>query len=117
MSGEPVDLVEIEQALDTLGVIARVRDGGRAAFDVSEERQWGAAYLWIAVGSALKQFCRLRGIDQGSSLFPGPIGMRDRLFYMPPRRLATAVLWETYENDADDLVSVLLDLRAVLQAK
>jgi len=47
---------ELVQALDALDVIARIRDDGEAAFTASEERVQATAYLWIVVGSALKQF-------------------------------------------------------------
>jgi hypothetical protein len=98
-------------------MIASVRDEGRAVFETVHERQWAVAYLWVAVGSALKQFCRVRDIDQGASPFPGPIGMRDRLCYMSPRRLSAAILWDTCVNDTGDLQSVLQDLRAALRAE
>ena len=66
------------------------------------------------MGSALKQFCRLRGICQGASPFPGAIGMRDRLCYGSRRDLSPRILWYTCVNDTDELITVLHDLRAGL---
>lgn len=65
-------LAELEQALEAVDAIIKLRDEGRESFDASEDRRWALAFLWVNVGSALKQFCRLRGIEQGSSPFPGP---------------------------------------------
>ena len=116
MSRDITGLAEIDQALDALRMISALRSQGRQAFEDSQERQHSAAYLWIVVGSALKQFCRLRGIGQGSSPFPGPIGMRDRLCYASPRDLSASILWETCDKDTDDLMAVLLDVRSGLMA-
>ena len=84
------------------------------AFDVSADRRLALAFLWVNVGSALKQFCRLLGIAQGSSPFPGPIRMRGRLCYQPPDTLSARVLWNTCAIDAAPLVTLLVDLRRAL---
>lgn len=83
MSPVPVGAAELEQALQASEVIAERVGEGRAAFDSSEDRRLALVFLWVNVGSALKQFCRRRGIEieQGSSVFPGRIRMRDRLCY------------------------------------
>ena len=110
-------LAELDQALEALDAIARIRMAGRKEFEASEELVWAAAYLWISVGSALKQFCRLRGIEQGSSPFPGPIRMRDRLCYRSPSTVSSRILWDTCVSDADDLAELLRDLHAALSAR
>lgn len=111
MSGEP----ELTQALEALQVIIRIRDGGRIAFDSSEDRRLAAAFCWANVGSALKQFCRTRGIGQGTSPFPGPIRMRDKMLYQPVGDLSTQILWDTCVKDTDALVTLLRDLRQALE--
>ena len=114
MTEVPGGLAEIDQACEALTEIARLRDEGRASFDASEERRWALGFLWVSVGSALKQFCRRRGIAQGSSPFPGPIRMRDRLCYRPPSTVSARILWDTCMRDTDALTALLLDLRAAL---
>jgi hypothetical protein len=107
-------LAELEQAIEAVDTIIKLRDDGRASFDASEDRRWALAFLWVNVGSALKQFCRLRGIQQGSSPFPGPIRMRDRLCYRAPSTVSPRILWDTCVYDADPLAVLLRDLKAVI---
>lgn len=110
-----VGLAELDQALEAVDTIIRLRGDGRDSFDASEERRWALAFLWVNVGSALKQFCRLRRIEQGSSPFPGPIRMRDRLCYRPPSTVSARILWDTCVHDADPLAILLRDLKAVIR--
>jgi hypothetical protein len=110
----PVGLAELDQALEALTEIAALRDEGRHGFDASEQRRWALAYLWINVGSALKQFCRRRAITQASSSFPGAIRMRDGLCYRPPSTISPRILWDTCVHDTDLLTALLRDLRAAL---
>jgi hypothetical protein len=107
-------LAELDQALEAVDTIIRLRNDGRESFDASEDRRWALAFLWVSVGSALKQFCRLQGIEQGSSPFPGPIRMRDRLCYRPPSTVSPRILWDTCVHDADPLAGLLRDLKAVI---
>lgn len=114
MSGPGSGLAEIDQALESLSLVATLTGEGRANFDTSVDRRLALAFLWINVGSALKQFCRLSGIAQGSSPFPGPIRMRDRLCYQPPDALSGRILWDTCTTDAAPLAALLADLRYAL---
>ena len=114
MSDPQTGVAEIDQALAALSLIANMTSEGRVAFDFSADRRLALAFLWVNVGSALKQFCRLLGIAQGSSPFPGPIRMRDRLCYQPPDTLSARVLWNTCAIDATPLVTLLVDLRRAL---
>jgi hypothetical protein len=109
-----IGLAELEQAIEAVDVIIKLRNDGRESFDASEDRRWALAFLWVNVGSALKQFCRLRGIEQGSSPFPGPIRMRDRLCYRAPSTVSSRILWDTCVYDADPLAVLLRDLKAVI---
>jgi len=109
-----IGLAELEQAIEAVETIIKLRDDGRESFDASEDRRWALAFLWVNVGSALKQFCRLRGIEQGSSPFPGPIRMRSRLCYRAPSTMSSRILWDTCVYDADPLVVLPRDLKAVI---
>ena len=116
MSTPAAGLAELDQALEALETIVVLRDEGRQRFDASEDRRWALAFLWVSVGSALKQFCRLRGIEQGRSPFPGPIRMRDRLCYRRASAVSPRILWDTCVHDADGLMLLLRDLRSALQS-
>lgn len=91
-----------------------LRDEGHEAFDASADRRLALAFCWVNVGSALKQFCRVSGIEQGSSPFPGPIRMRDRLCCQSPAALSPRILWDTCMSDAAPLTVLLTDLRRAL---
>ena len=114
MSDQPQGSAEIDQALEALEGIATMAGQGRQIFDASPERRLALGFLWINVGSALKQFCRLRGVSQGSSPFPGPIRMRDRLCYQPASGLATDILWDSCAADTGPLIELLTGLRQAL---
>lgn len=117
MSDPAPGIAELDQALEALGTIAALTGEGREVFDTSADRRLALAYLWVNVGSALKQHCRIIGIAQGSSPFPGPIGMRDRLCYQPAAELSARILWETCKDDAEPLAVLLTDLRRALSER
>ncbi|MGH9067834.1 MAG: hypothetical protein ACRD0J_10145 [Acidimicrobiales bacterium] len=105
---------ELDQALEALDTMVALTGEGRVVFDGSSDRRLALAFLWVNVGSALKQFCRATGIAQGSSPFPGPIGLRDRLCYQRAGDLSPRILWDTCSLDAGPLVALLTDLRRAL---
>lgn len=43
-----------------------VSEGGRGAFDGSEDRSRALAFCWVSVGSALKHYAQMRGAPQGA---------------------------------------------------
>jgi hypothetical protein len=108
---------ELGQALTALEGIARIRDEGRPTFEQSRDRQLAAAFCWANVGSALKQFCRIRGIGQGSSPFPGAIRMRDKILYQPIADLIIATLWDSCTDDTEELATLLRDVRHTLHGE
>ena len=114
MSPEAPGAAELDQALESLEAITALTREGREPFASSADRRLALGFLWVNVGSALKQFCRVRGIAQGSSPFPGPIGLRDRLCYQRPADLSARILWSTCADDTGPLVALLADLRRAL---
>jgi len=40
-------LAELDQALEALTAIVRLRDEGRGSFDSSDDRRWALAFLWV----------------------------------------------------------------------
>ena len=115
MSDAPAGVAELVAALEALEIIGRLTSEGRAAFDASEDRRLALAFCWISVGSALKQFSRLRAVPSGSKPFAGPIRMRDKLAYQAVGALSPDVLWETCARDGDQLAGLLADLRRALE--
>lgn len=111
----PAGTAELGRALDALRNIAHLTSEGREIFDASADRRMALAFLWVNVGSALKQFCRLRSITQGSSPFPGPIGLRDRLCYQPAAAVSPRILWSTCTDDTGPLVDLLGGLRRAVE--
>jgi hypothetical protein len=73
------------------------------AFDVAEEtaffenidRQRHMIYLWIVVGSRLKNYCSLRGIGRASGHLGRAIALRDKLAYSDPAHVAPSIVWTT----------------------
>ena len=47
MTSKHTGLAELDQALEAIEAIIRLRDDGQAPFDASAERQWAMAYLWF----------------------------------------------------------------------
>jgi uncharacterized protein with HEPN domain len=111
---DPAGLRELDQALHALALIADVRNGGRGAFDSSLDRRLAVAFCLANIGSALKQFCRLRGVGQGTSPFPGAIRMRDTMLYQDVGDLSADILWSTCVEDVGPLLVLIRDLREAL---
>jgi uncharacterized protein with HEPN domain len=103
---------ELDAALMALDRIAQAVAEGEEVFEESPDRQFAMIFLWVNVGSLLKQYCRGRGIPLGSEPFAGPIRMRDKLLYGPIAGLRTDIVWETCASDAPTLRVLLSDLLA-----
>jgi uncharacterized protein with HEPN domain len=106
------DAAELDAALIALDRIADLVAEGRAAFDDSSDRRLALVFLWVDVGSLLKQFSRKRRIEPGTAPFARPIQMRDKLVYGPLTGLQPAVVWDTCVHDAPPLRTLLTELRA-----
>ncbi len=88
-----------------------VSEGGRAAFDASEDRSRALAFCWVSTGSALKHYAQLTGAPQGAPPLSAPIRFRDRLAHQRLDKLDLNLLWETSVRDAPLLLRVLSSLR------
>ena len=102
-------MLEIDEALSVLERIRRCVAEGQSIFDASQDRQWAMAYLWVNVGSLLKQLCRVHGVPLGTEPFSGPIRLRDKLAYGPASRLEPSIVWETSRAYGPRLHAVLSD--------
>lgn len=108
MSPRPVD--RLNAAAEGLREIRRLADGGRDAFDSSTDRQRALAYVWVTVGSALKDYSRDTGIAPGQPPFTAVIGYRDRLAHQALDRLDVEIVWETSVNRAQPLLRLIEEL-------
>lgn len=105
---------ELDAALIALVRIAELAAEGRAKFDESVDRQLALVFLWVNVGSLLKQFSRRHRIEPGTAPFARPVQMRDKLVYGPLSGLRPDVVWDTCVHDGPTLRALLTELRATL---
>lgn len=99
---------QLAAAIDGLGEVRRlVSDGGRAAFDASEDRTRALAFCWVSVGSALKHYAHMTGTPQGASPLSAPIRFRDRLAHQRLDKLDVDLLWETSVRETPLLLRLL----------
>lgn len=105
---------ELDAALVALEAIAERVSSGREAYDGSVDRQLALVFLWVNVGSQLKQYCRKCSIPTGTEPFAGPIRMRDKLVYGAMPDLRASIVWDTCVRDAPELRVLITDLRAAL---
>jgi uncharacterized protein with HEPN domain len=108
---------ELDAAVYGLHAIRRVvSDGGRDAFDASEDRTRALAFCWVSVGSALKHYAQMTGTPQGLAPLSAPIRFRDRLAHQRLDKLDLDLLWETSVREPPVLVRLLEALRDQLAA-
>ena len=105
---------ELDAALVALDRIIDYVAETQGSLDSSGDRQLALVFLWVNVGSLLKQYCRKLEIANGTEPFSGPIRMRDKLVYGALPDLRSDVVWETCVRDGPDLRTLLADLRAAL---
>ena len=86
-----------------------VSDGGRGAFDASEDRARALAFCWVSVGSALKHFTQMTGTPQVAAPLSAPIRFRDRLAHQRLDKLDLDLLWlwETSVRETPVLLRIL----------
>ncbi len=84
-----------------------VSQGGRAAFDASEDRTRAAAFCWVSVGSALKHYTQMTRMPQGAAPLSAPIRFRDRLAHQRLDKLDLDLLWETSVRETPVLLRIL----------
>ncbi len=90
---------ELAGALEALDELATVVAEGAEAFRASADRRQRARYLWIVVGSRLKNYCQLVGIARATGVLGQAIGFRHTLAYLPPSRVDDDIVWRTSTND------------------
>ncbi len=114
MSAAPVGAAELDAAVHALDRVAVLTGEGRAAFAGSRDRQLALTFLWVNIGSLLKQYCRKCDIPVGTEPFSAPVKMRDKIAYGPVAALSADIIWETCTRDTRALRDLLADLREAL---
>jgi hypothetical protein len=114
VSAAPVGAAELDAAVDALDQAIALTAEGRAVFDGSRDRQPALTFLWVNIGSLLKQYCRKLDIPLGTEPLSAPIKMRDKIAYGPVAALSTDIIWETCVQDAPTLRGLIADLREAL---
>lgn len=110
MNDGPAGAVELDQALAALAHIGRLAAEDRQVFDASEDRRLALVACWINVGSALKQYCHLRGLPQGQQPYRGAIRLRDRLCYKPLSMIDYEIVWTTTTGETAKLTALLTEI-------
>jgi hypothetical protein len=105
---------ELAGALEALEELATVVAEGVDAFRASADRRQRARYLWIVVGSRLKNYCQLMGIARATGVLGQAIGFRHTLAYLPPSRVDDDIVWRTSTDDRGRLAEAVREtLRAL----
>jgi hypothetical protein len=95
------ELVAARTALEA--ILSLVADG-RPVFDQSIDRRRHFAYLWIVVGSRLKNHARVLQVARSGGEFGLAIGFRQKLAYSSPEEVDSEVLWRTSVINAPALL-------------
>lgn len=95
---------ELKAARSSLELIAGQVADGRAAFDESIDRRRHLAYLWIVVGSRLKNHGRILQVARSGGEFSLAIGLRQKLAYSAPDKVDMDVLWRASERNVGPLL-------------
>ena len=108
MSNSEELAAQLGAAIHGLHEIRRlVSDGGRDAFDASQDRTRVLAFCWVSVGSALKHYAQMTGTPQGAAPLSAPIRFRDRLAHQQLDKLDLDLLWETSVRETPVLLRIL----------
>ena len=98
---------ELLAALEALGEVGELVADGEEAFWESTDRRHRARYLWIVVGSRLKNYCQLVDIPRATGEMGQAIAFRHTLAYSVPSRISDDIVWRTSVDDLGRLQEVI----------
>ncbi|MHB8294466.1 MAG: ribonuclease HepT family protein [Acidimicrobiales bacterium] len=90
---------ELQGALAALDDLAALVAEGEHAYATSVDRRARVRYLWIVVGSRLKNYCQVMAIPRAAGSFGQAIGLRHTLAYARPDRVDDSIVWRTSVHD------------------
>lgn len=105
---------EPSAAADAPALIAELIGDGRERYDRDADRHGHVRYLWIVVGSRLKNHGTVLGITRAAGEFAPAIALRNKLAYPAPGRIDDVQLWVTSVEDAPVLASAVTDTLVAL---
>jgi hypothetical protein len=101
-------------ALDSLAsLLAVIDEVGPDVSAASPAIRRQVRYLWIVIGSRLKEHARALERTRSKSGFADAIRFRDKLAYSSPGAIVDSVVWETSTSDGPRLAD---DMRDALDA-
>lgn len=106
---------ELLAAADALTRISELISEGRERYDLEADRRGHVRYLWIVVGSRLKNHSSVLGIARAAGEFAPAIALRNKLAYTAPGRIDDAQVWFTSVEDAPVLTYAVTDTLAALE--
>ena len=84
------------EALDELGALVTEDE---SAYESSAHRRARVHYLWIVVGSRLKNYCKVMAISRAAGSFGQAIGLRHILASTGPGQVDDGIVWRTSVNE------------------
>jgi hypothetical protein len=94
---------ELHATLEALDAIHDLIAEGRSAFDEDPDRRGHLSYLWIVVGSRLKNHCAVLDIPRATGRFAEAIAFRQKLAYTRPSKREDDFVWLSSVRDAPTL--------------
>lgn len=105
---------ELLAAADALARISALAGEGRERYDREPDRRGHVRYLWIVVGSRLKNHSAVMDIPRATGEFAQAIALRHKLAYTAPDEVDDERVWDTSIADAPVLAAALTQTVAAL---
>jgi hypothetical protein len=105
---------ELIGALEALGEVGELVADGEKAFWESTDRRQRVRYLWIVVGSRLKNYCQLVDIPRAAGELGQAIAFRHTLAYSVPSRVSDDIVWRTSVDDLERLQETIRETENAL---
>ena len=90
---------QLQGALQALDDLAALVAEDERAYASSVDRRARVRYLWIVVGSRLKNYCQVMAIPRAAGTFGQAIGLRHTLAYARPDQADDIIVWRTSVHD------------------
>lgn len=91
---------ELEAAVDALTRIGALVVEGHERYKAEEDRRAHLRYLWIVVGSRLKNHAEALRVPRSAGAFAHAIAFRHVLAYRAPSQVDDELVWTTSVEDA-----------------
>lgn len=106
---------ELHGASEALDAIGDLVAEGRDRFVATADRRGHLCYLWIVVGSRLKNHCAVLDIPRATGEFAKAIAFRQKLAYERPSKRDNDLVWAASVDDAPRLARDIIDTLAAME--